>query len=106
MLRARPRTPGSPAPRPGPSSPSAQGILGIKPDYTGLRIDPCIPKAWPGFTASRRFRGVTYQIEVRNPSGVCKGVKQLRLDGEDVDPRAPIPFVADGGVHQVEVILG
>ena len=84
----------------------SQGLLGIKPDYTGLRIDPCIPKAWPGFTASRRFRGNTYQIEVRNPSGVSKGVKQLRLDGEPVDPQAPIPFVADGLVHRVEVILG
>jgi len=84
----------------------SQGLLGVKPDFAGLRIDPCIPKAWPGFTATRRFRGNTYQINVKNPSGVCKGVKSLRLDGQEIDPQAPIPFVADGKTHQVEVLLG
>jgi len=84
----------------------SQGLLGVKPDFAGLRIDPCIPKAWPGFTATRRFRGNTYQIDVKNPSGVCKGVKSLRLDGKDIDPQAPIPFVADGKTHQVEAVLG
>ena len=84
----------------------SQGLLGIKPDFAGLRIDPCIPKDWPGFSAVRRFRGNTYHIEVKNPSGVCKGVKALRLDGKDVDPAAPIPFVADHQEHKVEVLLG
>ena len=74
--------------------------------YAGLRLDPCIPKAWPGFTATRRFRGNTYQISVSNPEGVSKGVKNLRLDGQEIDPKAPIPFVADGKTHQVDVVLG
>lgn len=84
----------------------SQGLLGVKPDYAGLRIDPCIPKAWPGFTATRRFRGNTYAISVSNPDGVSKGVKSLRLDGQAIDPAAPIPFVADGKTHTVEVQLG
>lgn len=56
-------------------------ILGIRPEIEGLRIDPCIPKAWPGFTATRTFRGKTVHIEVRNPAGVNRGVKSLILDG-------------------------
>ena len=84
----------------------SQGLLGIKPDYAGLRIDPCIPKAWPGFTATRQFRGNTYRIQVSNPGGASKGVQRLRLDGVEVDPGAPIPFVPDGKEHSVEVLLG
>lgn len=84
----------------------SQGLLGIKPDYAGLRIDPCIPKDWPGFTATRRFRGDTYAITVRNPNGVSKGIKALRLDGADLDPTQAIPVMGDGKTHAVEVILG
>lgn len=84
----------------------SQGLLGIKPDYSGLRVDPCIPKSWSGFTATRRFRGDTYNITVKNPSGVCKGVKKLSIDGRELDPALPIPFAGDGKAHQVEVVLG
>ncbi len=57
-------------------------ILGIRPEIDGLRIDPCIPKAWPGFTVRRVFRGKTLHIEVKNPAGVNRGVKSLTLDGQ------------------------
>ena len=60
-------------------------VLGVRPEFEGLRIDPCIPKAWPGFTMSRHFRGKMISIEVRNPSGVCRGVKTLTVDGEPID---------------------
>jgi cellobiose phosphorylase len=59
-----------------------QYILGIQPDWSGLRIDPCIPKTWKRFTATRHFRGKTVKIDVRNPGGVEKGVKSLTLNGE------------------------
>lgn len=65
---------------------AAQHILGIRPELGGLRIDPCIPKAWPGFTATRVFRGRTLHLEVRNPSGVNRGVTSLTIDGK---PHAP-----------------
>jgi cellobiose phosphorylase len=59
-----------------------QHILGIRPELNGLRIDPCIPKKWPGFTAVREFRGKKISIEVKNPRKKCSGVKQLVLNGE------------------------
>jgi cellobiose phosphorylase len=63
---------------------ATQFILGIQPDYDGLRIDPCIPSSWKGFTATRQFRGRRVQIEVINRKGVQKGVSKLTLNGEPV----------------------
>lgn len=82
-----------------------QYILGIKPDYAGLAIDPCIPKAWTGFKATRKFRGATYNIEVKNPSNVSKGVKALIVNGNAVEG-CVIPVQAEGSVNTVEVVLG
>lgn len=59
-----------------------QYILGIRPDYDGLLIDPCVPSDWKGFKAERRFRGKKIHIEVKNPSGVQKGIRELTLNGE------------------------
>ena len=59
----------------------SQGILGIKPDYDGLRLDPCIPTTWDGYSVTRRFRGSTFHISVRNPDGVSTGVARLEVDG-------------------------
>lgn len=59
-----------------------QHILGIRPAFEGLLIDPCIPSFWRGFKVRRRFRGINYDIEVSNPNGVCKGVKRLEVNGK------------------------
>ena len=80
-------------------------ILGIKPDWDGLKIDPCIPHTWDGYKISRRFRGATYEIDIRNPQHVCRGVKSVCVDGKAVDGNV-LPVFADGKVHAVEVILG
>lgn len=64
---------------------ASQYILGIQPEYTGLRIDPCIPADWPGFTVTRRFRGKLFNIEVQNPNGVQKGVSKMTVNGKPVD---------------------
>ena len=61
----------------------SQFILGIRPDYDRLVVDPCIPKALKGFKVTRRFRGATYEIEVRNPRGVESGVTDVVLDGRE-----------------------
>jgi len=82
---------------------AAQYILGMKPWYDALIIDPCIPKSWPGFKATRVFRGATYKIEVKNPDGVSKGVKQISVDGKVTDK---IPAFEAGTTHTVEVIMG
>ncbi len=59
-------------------------ILGVRPEVEGLRIDPCIPKAWPGFTMRRHFRGKMVRIEVKNPGSVSRGIKSLTVDGRPV----------------------
>jgi cellobiose phosphorylase len=62
-----------------------QYILGIRPEYDGLRIDPCLPSDWKGFKAERRFRGKRVTIEVRNPKGLCKGIASLELNDEKLE---------------------
>lgn len=59
-----------------------QYILGIRPQYEGMMIDPCVPDSWDGFKVQRRFRGKKLNIEVKNPSHVCKGIAELTLNGE------------------------
>ena len=82
----------------------SQYILGVHPQYDGLKIDPSIPSAWDGFKLTRVFRGATYNITVANPNHVCKGVVKLVVDGKEMSGNV-IP-VFDGGVHEVEVTLG
>ena len=83
----------------------SQYILGIQPEFDGLRVDPSIPSAWDGFKASRKFRGDIYEIEVKNPNHVCKGVVKLVVDGAEVAGNI-IPVAGDGATHKVEVTLG
>jgi len=80
-----------------------QFILGIKPGYDGLEIDPCICPDWKEYTVRRKFRGASYDIKVMNPSGVCKGVASMTVDGVPVEGNM-IPFAP--GAHTVEVVLG
>jgi cellobiose phosphorylase len=61
-----------------------QWILGIRTEFDGLRVDPVIPAQWKGFTATRRFRGNTYVIEVKNPKGKQRGVKKLLVNGREI----------------------
>ena len=82
-----------------------QFILGIKPDYDGLRIDPCIPNDWKGFNVTRKFRGTTYQIEIQNPESKSKGVKNLIVDGK-LQTSNLVPLFEDGKLHKVKVVLG
>jgi cellobiose phosphorylase len=82
-----------------------QGLLGIVPDYTGLRIDPCIPRGWESFRAVRRFRGTLYEIDVRNPDGAGRGVRSLTVDGHQVEGNLVDPQTGPGPVG-VEVVLG
>lgn len=84
---------------------ATQWILGIRPEYNGLRIDPCIPSAWNGFSAIRRFRGRMMQITVRNTQHVCKGVVEMKIDGGIV-PGNLISQDIPEGAHDIEVRLG
>lgn len=81
-----------------------QFILGIKPGYDGLEINPCIPAGWDGFKVKRRFRGADYEIEVKNPSHVNRGVTSILLNGSQVEGNT-IPMQPAGSVNKVEVVL-
>ncbi|MBD3391287.1 MAG: glycosyl transferase [Chitinivibrionales bacterium] len=80
-------------------------ILGIRPEHEGLRIDPCIPAAWEGFTAVRRFRNAQYNIEVRNPRHVSKGVRSVTVDGSVLRDNL-VPLFEDHAEHRVVVDMG
>jgi len=83
----------------------SQYILGIKPTFDGLIISPCIPSKWKGFNVKRVFRGVTYNISVKNPDGVSKGVKKIILDGKEIKGNI-LPILKDKKEHNVEVLMG
>lgn len=78
-------------------------MLGIRPQMDELVIDPCIPREWKGFDAVRKWRGVVYQIHVKNPDQVSKGVKELYVDGKQVEK---VPVFDAGSEHDVVVIMG
>ena len=83
----------------------SQYILGIAADFDGLKIDPSIPSAWDGLSATRKFRGATYNIKVTNPNHVCKGVAKMIVDGTEVNGNV-VPFDASKTEYNVEVVMG
>ncbi len=79
-------------------------ILGVRPSYAGLVVDPVVPRAWTRFCVERVFRGARYLVEVENPDGVEHGVASVEVDGERVEgPIAPRPA---GSVCRVGVRMG
>ena len=78
-----------------------QWILGIRAEFEGLRIAPVLPSSWPGYTATRRYRGATYTITVRRGD---VGETRLLVDGELVDGTL-IPLRAPGTTVRVEAVL-
>ena len=81
-----------------------QYILGVRPEYDGLLVDPCIPSSWEGFMVQRKFRNAHYNITVKNPGHVSKGIKEIIIDDEKVDGNI-LPVFADGNTHNVTVIM-
>lgn len=83
----------------------SQYILGIRPEYDGLVIDPCIPSSLDGFQSKRDFRGVSYYIDVKNPNGIEKGVAKMTVDGITVAGNM-IPFDDSKKEVHVEIVMG
>ncbi|MBQ7715839.1 MAG: glycosyl transferase [Clostridia bacterium] len=79
-------------------------ILGIKPEFGGLSVDPCIPDTLNEFTVTRRFRGDTFVIRVLNPDCVEKGVKSIVCDSQPIE--GLLVSNGDGSVHNVTVTMG
>lgn len=80
-------------------------ILGVKPDFNGLTVDPCIPKNWDGFRVRRVYRDAVYSINVSNPDHVCKGIRKIEVDGLLISG-CLIPDFRDNKIHEVNVIMG
>jgi cellobiose phosphorylase len=81
-----------------------EAILGISRVGPALKINPCIPRTWPGFKVTYRFEMTTYQISVENPQKVNRGVREIWLDGKLLAGNL-LPLVADGQAHTVRVVL-
>ena len=102
-------------------------MLGIRPQFEALELDPCVPADWTGFTAQRVWRDAQFNITVENPDHVMAGVKAVYLDDQPLEPVADavglmkeddaegtsalrmvarIPVQAPGTVHNVKVIMG
>jgi len=80
-------------------------ILGIRPCYNGLEIDPCIPKKWDSFKVVRKYKNAVYNIEVRNPKHINKGIPKLRVDGKEINGNVA-PVFRDNKSHYVEAVMG
>lgn len=78
-------------------------ILGVRPQFDELVIDPCIPSKWDGFKVRRRWRGATFNIEVKNPNHVMKGISEIYVDGLKVNK---IIQGVNGRVYNVKVLMG
>ena len=87
-----------------------EALLGFQLRGDHLRIAPCIPGAWPGFTLSyqhRREQHVTpYTIQLENPRGVCTGVTCIELDGRTLELDADVALADDGAAHTLRVTIG
>jgi cellobiose phosphorylase len=82
-----------------------QYILGIQPDYSGVRIDPCIPSKWKEIKITRRFRENTLNILIKNRDGVQKGVKKIVINGEELNGNF-IPIELMKEKNEVLVVMG
>ena len=83
---------------------ASQYILGIQPEYDGLRIDPCIPSAWKEFTVKRIFRKKKFNILVQNKMGIQKGIQQVILNGKPLTENL-IPIEQTKADNDVVVIM-
>ena len=84
---------------------ATEWICGIRRDFQGLKIDPCLPPQWKKCFVRRPFRGDIYEIEILNPQGREKGLKTITVDGQRIEGNVIIPF-KDGKVHSVKVVMG
>ncbi len=83
----------------------SQYILGVRPELDGLRVDPCIPAQWSGFSVKRKFRNAWYDISVENPGHVSKGVRRVIADNRDISGNI-VPVYNDGKRHTITVVMG
>jgi len=81
-------------------------MLGFRLRGERLTVDPCIPRAWPGFTIAFRHGATPYDIVVENPQGVNRGVSAVEVDDVPVEGHAGIPLADDRKPHRIRIVLG
>ena len=83
-------------------------FLGLRVQGSQLTVDPCIPRHWPGFEITYRYRSATYEISVENPLGVNRGILATKLDGRMLTGKKKllIPLADDGTTHKLQIVLG
>jgi cellobiose phosphorylase len=80
-------------------------ILGVRPQYHGLLVDPCIPQDWADFKVTRNFRNAVYEIRVKNPEHVSSGIRDVTVDGGELKTNL-LPSFADGKRHIARITMG
>jgi cyclic beta-1,2-glucan synthetase len=83
-----------------------ESILGFRLRGARLVVDPCIPRAWPGFELVFRYRSARYDLFVENPRGVSRGVSSVEVDGVALDGDLSIRLADDQRTHRVRIVLG
>ncbi|MFX1485351.1 MAG: GH36-type glycosyl hydrolase domain-containing protein [Promethearchaeota archaeon] len=84
---------------------STHWIIGVRPQYQGLLIDPCVPTSWTNFRMTSQFRNTVYDITFSNPKGVSKGIETIRVDDKPFESNL-IPAFSDGKTHKISITLG
>ena len=79
-------------------------MLGIRPTYAGLMIDPCPPSEFKKYSVRRKFRGAIYKIDVENPQGRNKGNLAITIDGKPAKSNI-VPVFPAGEEHLIKVII-
>ena len=80
-------------------------MLGVRAEYQGLIIDPCLPSHWKKAALTRTFRGTRYHVAIENPEGRQTGVKSVTLDGKLLKGNL-LPILEAGSSHEVRVLMG
>jgi cellobiose phosphorylase len=80
-------------------------IFGVRPQYQGLLVDPCVPTSWRSFRMTRQFRDTIYDIAFSNPNGVSKGIKAIQVDGWPFETNL-LPAFSDGKTHKISITMG
>ena len=83
----------------------SQYILGIRPEFDGLHVDPCIPSELEALKITRHYRGADIYIDIQNPGHVEKGVQSMEVDGNPVSGNCIRPDGTRTEYH-VNVVMG
>ncbi|MBN1269569.1 MAG: hypothetical protein JXB04_08280 [Kiritimatiellae bacterium] len=80
-------------------------MLGVRPTFEGLTVDPCVPEGWTRMRVVRRYRGARYDIRIENPDNVRHGVKEIQVDEKKIEGTL-LPIFRDRRAHLIEVTMG